>query len=35
MCAKPKGTIQIAHGLVEYHGRYDDLANFFNKKMDT
>lgn len=27
----PKGTIQIAHGLVEYHGRYDDLANFFNK----
>ena len=29
--ANPKGTIQIAHGLVEYHGRYDDLANFFNK----
>ena len=27
----PKGTIQIAHGLVEYHGRYDDLANFLNK----
>ena len=29
----PKGTIQIAHGLVEYHGRYNDLANFLNKKL--
>ena len=28
---KPKGTIQIAHGLVEYHDRYDEFAKFLNE----
>jgi len=27
----PIGTIQIAHGLVEYHGRYHETAKFLNK----
>ena len=27
----PKGTIQIAHGLVEYHDRYDEFAKFLNE----
>ncbi len=27
---KPIGTIQIAHGLAEYHGRYIETAKFFN-----
>ncbi|MAV83858.1 MAG: alpha/beta fold hydrolase [Gammaproteobacteria bacterium] len=27
----PKGTVQIAHGLVEHHGRYKELANFLNQ----
>ena len=27
----PIGTIQIAHGLVEYHDRYDEFAKFLNE----
>ena len=27
---KPKGTVQIAHGLVEYHDRYNEFAEFLN-----
>ncbi len=27
----PIGTIQIIHGLVEYHGRYHETAEFLNK----
>ena len=26
----PIGTVQIAHGLAEYHGRYVETANFLN-----
>ena len=26
----PIGTIQIAHGLAEYHGRYIETAKFLN-----
>ena len=27
---KPKGTVQIAHGLAEYHDRYNEFAEFLN-----
>ena len=27
----PVATVQIFHGLVEYHGRYDETAKFLNK----
>ena len=26
----PIGTVQIAHGLAEYHGRYIETAEFLN-----
>ena len=28
---KPIATVQIFHGLVEYHARYDETAKFLNK----
>ena len=28
----PIGTVQIAHGLAEYHGRYHEVAEFLNNK---
>lgn len=28
----PIGTVQIAHGLAEYHGRYHEIAEFLNNK---
>ena len=28
----PIGTIQIIHGLVEYHGRYHETAKYFNER---
>ena len=27
----PIATVQIFHGLVEYHARYDETAKFLNK----
>ena len=27
----PIGTVQIIHGLVEYHGRYQETAEYLNK----
>jgi len=29
---KPKGVFMIIHGMVEHTGRYEDFANFLNKK---
>ncbi len=29
---EPKGVVQIAHGMVEHLGRYDDLAKYLNSK---
>jgi len=29
--ANPIGTVQIIHGLVEYHGRYQETAEYLNK----
>ena len=28
----PVGTVQVAHGLGEYHGRYHELAERLNRK---
>ena len=29
---KPKGLVQIIHGMAEYGERYDSLAKFLNEK---
>lgn len=31
-CAKPRGIVQIAHGMAEHIGRYDDFARFLASK---
>ena len=30
-CEEIKGTVQLAHGMAEHLGRYDEFANFLNK----